>query len=39
LFLGGRPAELIEGDVEPLVDAGVQRIVGVADLDESKRFG
>jgi len=32
LLLGRGSAELVEGDVEPLVDAGVKRVVLVADL-------
>ena len=32
LLLGGGPAELVEGNVEPVVDAGVEGVVLVANL-------
>ena len=37
LLRGRGSTELVERDVEPLVDAGVQRVVLVADLKTSKK--
>ena len=37
LLRGRGSAELVERDVEPLVDAGVQRVVLVTDLETSKK--
>jgi len=38
LLLGGGPAELVEGYVEPVVDARVEGIVLVANLLRKKEY-